>query len=684
MNLQLALLCLGCLLLLFPSRAEGPWRFANPSPHGNNIIDMAIRDGVVWQIGDRGSLHTSAGLDLWSSHETGVRLSLRGLAFFNGNACIVGESGSVLHGPTPDALTVRSLNTTNWLESVAASGDAVVAVGDNGAIYRSADGVNWVRQGSFTAWLRSVAFGGGQFLAVGEDGFAATSADGAAWTVRVTGATAHLNRAVYLQDRFWVAGDAGVVITNNFRFNFSVVNVGVTNDLFAVAGNGSDVVIAGDGILLLGKAAGGSWLSQVDSATQTLAPIWPYYSALWDGRLFLVGGRTGMKVEGFRTNSASPMLWFNEPQPTRNWLWSVTQQNGVFAASGADGAIVTSVDGIGWNRELVPTAAQAEVLLGIGGNSNALVVAGSAGTLLVSPNLSTNVVSTNGTGQLETNQISLLGVYWNAAASPTGNDLQGVAANSSTYVATGAKGTILVSSNGTNWSQRLSGVNAYLSGATAWPGGFIVCGESGTILSSTDGTLWFSRNSKVNTWIYSVRYLGGKLVAVGQGGLILTSDDGAQWTKRETGATEWINDAAFANGRWVAVAGFGWMVTSPDAVNWSASKSITARSLYGAATDGEQLVAVGLEGVILRQQLAVAATPVNFLSFETADTASLFLFGGQPGQRFALESQPELQKAWQAEGTLEFPGNATTLIHQRNATNASTERSRFFRTRLLP
>lgn len=681
MKFGIATLWMGLALATGSSQAQAPWRFANPLPHGNNIIDMALRDGQVWQIGDRGSLHTSADLDSWAPHETGVRHSLRGIAFFGANACIVGEAGLVLFGPGPDSLAARSLSTSDWLESVASSPAALVAVGDNGAIYRSTDGANWSRQGSFSNWLRSVAYGGGEFLAVGENGFAASSPDGENWTPRSIGATAHLNRAAYINDRFWVVGEDGLAFTNNFRMVFGRVQTGVTNELFAIAGNKSEILLAGDQIALLGGPDGSSWTVQVDADSPALAPLWPYYSALWDGRLFLLGGRTGMKVEGFRTNAAAPIEWFSDTQPARHWLWSLTRQGDVFAAAGAEGAILTSLDGVAWSREVVPAAAQSEILLGIGGNSSALVAAGSAGMLLVSPSVSTNLVSTNSAGQAETNRIDLLGVYWSMAGAPTANDLQGVAANDSTYVVTGAKGTILTSSNGTNWQQRLSGAGAYLSGVTAWPGGFIACGDSGTLLASTDGALWLPRNSKVNSWIYSVRYLGGRLVAVGQGGLILTSDDGVQWTQRASGTTEWINDVAYANGRWLAVAGFGWMISSTDSVNWTAFKSITARSLYSAATDGQQMVAVGLEGVILRQPLAVANTPVNFLSFETAASASLFLFGGAPGQRFVLEGQPGIHQPWQTEATLEFPGDATTLIHQRNA---SPERARFFRTRLLP
>jgi hypothetical protein len=661
--------------------AQGIWRFSNPRPHGNNITDMALSpDGTVWQVGDRGSVYTSTDLDSWRVHESGVRSSLRGVTFFQGKTFISGEAGLILSGNAPDMLSSRSLSTPDWLEGIAASTNALIAVGDNGAIYHSPSGESWTRKGSFTNWLRSVAYGAGRFLAVGEDGFAATSPDGQTWQQhQLPPPGVHLNRAAFINDRFWVVGDAGTVFTNAPNMSFNPVSTGVTNDLFTVTGNASEIVLAGDLIVLLGPT-GGSWQRQTHATNLTLAPIWPYYSALWDGRLFLLGGRTGMKVEGFRTNSSSPMRWFSEPQPTRNWLWSSTHVDEVYAAAGSDGTIVTSLDGFNWTREVVPQSALTEILLGIGGNSNALVTVGSGGVILTSPNITTNTVSTNSTGQLQTNRISYLGVFWNSANSSTRNDLQGVAANNSTFVVTGAKGTILVSGNSTNWQQRISGTSAYLSGVTAWPGGFIACGDTGTFLASTDGTLWLPRNSGTQSWIYNVRYDGGKLVAVGQGGMILTSDDGVHWTPRTSGITEWINDVTYAAGRWYAVSSGGWMTTSSNAVDWVASKSITSRSLYGVATDGGQLISVGLEGVILRSELVPSTNQIAILSHSVAASSSLFLFSGVPGQRFWLESAPQIGTVWQSESVLEFHDSTGTLIHERKNV---PERSRFFRTRLL-
>jgi hypothetical protein len=557
----------------------------------------------------------------------------------------------------------------------------VVAVGDNGAIYSSADGIAWAKRGSFTPWLRSVGYGAGLFVCVGEGGFVATSSDGVAWTKKTVSTTADLNKVAYVNDRFWIVGENGTVLTNNFRVSFLSVNLGLTNSLYAVAGNSNEVVIAGDSVVMLGDLAKGTWTEQADASSPTLAPLWPYYSALWDGRLFLLGGRAGMQVQGYRTNSTDPLSWYTDSQATRSWLWSATRATNFYAAVGADGTIVTSLDGIEWDREAVPAGVESQVLLGIAGNDQALVTVGSAGTILRSPNILTNAVSTNDDGQLVTNQVNLMGLVWEQINSPTANDLQAIAATPAQFIAGGANGTILSSGDGITWQHRSSGVSAYLSGAAAWPGGFVMTGSAGTILSSANGLLWSVKSSGTAEWVYAVRYAGAKLIAVGENGLILTSDDGSKWQARSSGTTEWINDVTFAQGHWYAVAGSGTVLSSADAVTWAPLAVPTSRSLYGVVSDGQQLITAGLEGMILRTQLVPFTTPVNFLSYGQEDGISVFLFGGQTDQRFALETKARLSEPWTLLDTLELVEDGGTLIYQRPTGNSP---ARFFRTRLLP
>src|SRR5207237_14203 len=100
------------LLLVIISATAGTWRFSNPQPHGNNILEMAIDSGgAVWQIGDRGRVYTSQDLDTWLPHESGISRSLRSIVLFQGKAFISTEEGGILSGSSPDNLTFRDLGT---------------------------------------------------------------------------------------------------------------------------------------------------------------------------------------------------------------------------------------------------------------------------------------------------------------------------------------------------------------------------------------------------------------------------------------------------------------------------------------------------------------------------------------------------------------------------------------------
>jgi hypothetical protein len=677
-----SLLFLLLVVWVAPVRGTPPsWRFANPKPHGNNIIDMALHGDIVWQAGDRGSVYTSPDLDNWFPRESGTTQSLRAITFMGTNAFISGSSGTIVSGPNPWSLNPASLGTSDWLEGIAASTNRVVAVGDNGAIYTSEDGANWSRINKFTTWLRSVAYGLGNFVCVGETGFLAVSADGENWNKKSLSTTENLNRVSFLQGIFWVVGDNGTVLTNDDSMNFQTVDVGFTNALFAVAASTNEVVVVGDSTVLLWNSTNTVWTSQADASDVTKAPLWPYYSALWDGRLFLLGGRNGMKVEGYRTNTTDPLVWYSDVQPSRNWLWNLAHVPNLYTAVGESGTIVTSADGYDWAREFVPTNYNGEIFLGVGGTTNSLVAVGTAGTILYSPNVYTNVIGTNSVGETITNRTSLLGIVWNPANNSTvAEDLQGICAAGNGFIATGSNGTILTSPDGLNWVSQISPVTTYLSSVTPFPDGYVAVGDRGTTLLSPNGLLWTEHNAGVTNWIYSVRYLNSTLLAVGEGGLIMTSTNGINWRRQTSGTTVWLNDSAFANNTWYVAANSGLVLSSTDAFRWTIVSSATSRSLNSIAADGDQLVVAGADGMILRSNFSVATTPVRFGSYSKNLSLSTFLFEGVPDQRFALEQKTNIEDPWEVFAVLELLDSSGTLLLQREEGPID---SKFFQTRLV-
>ena len=661
--------------------APPAWRWSNPRPHGNHILEMAQYGPVTWQVCDRGQVYTMDDIYGWDAHAVGTADSFRSLTMFGNEVFISGARGTIAYGTSPTNLVLLNLQTEDWLEGITASSERLVAVGDNGAIYTSADGREWQRQEGFSTWLRGVARGPTHFVAVGEDGLIIRSEDGLAWNELTSPTPLHLNRVEFIQDRFWIVGDSGVVLTNDSQFTFSTILPGITNNLYAVAGNTREVLVAGDQAAWRYDLNSGSWFPESDATNLTLAPEWPYYSALWTGTHFLLGGRSGMLVEGARQDTLSPLVWTTRSQATRNWLWAVTRGPGFYAAVGDRGTIVTSDNGGEWEREVVPPSTLDKVLLGVGSNTNVMATVGTLGTIIHSPYIVTNVVHTNDFGEVLTNQVPLMGVIWFESPSPTTNDLQGIGASENLLVAAGAMGTIVTSPNGSNWVSAPSPVNTYLSSVASWPGGFVISGDYGVILTSTDGIAWQQQNSGVTNWIYNVRYLNDRLVAVGETGLILTSTNAVDW-QRQTANTElWLNDVTYVLGQYYISANAGYLFRSPDTVFWRGITLATPRSIYGIAAGDGQAVAVGLEGVILRRQLAAVSGPVNFFEYDYTDGVNRFVFGGEPDQFFALQRTEKLDGSWQTVAELEIVKANGTLYFEWPSPEAE---SSFFRTTTLP
>lgn len=661
----------------FPLR----WHWSNPTPHGNNIIDMAYHNGVYVEVAERGQVLSSEDLALWIPRDTHVTNTLQAVGYFQDRLIVTGENGLVLYADSLDAIQSVDLGTTDWLEGVAASTNLLVAVGDNAAIYTSVDGATWQRRPQpFSTWLRSVTYGAGVFVTVGEGGFIATSADGVSWVPRTSRTTNDLNKVVWTTNAFWVAGDGGTVLLGlNNGTTWQSLSSGATNVLYTTAGYAGSTLVAGNVEVRLRSNL--VWSDQLDpSQSPSPAPRWTYFSSLWDGSAYLLGGRSGMLVQGVQTNATA--AWQTPTSPIRNWLWDVTRTPGLYVAVGDHANIMTSDNGLDWELELVPDAVTNSIFLGVGGTTNLLVAAGSSGSLVYSPNAQRTVVTTNADGSTTTNTGSAFGVVWYAVTpNPAPNDdLQGVGTLGNLIVVTGGSGAILTSADGTNWTRRTALTTNFLSSVTDFPGGLVAVGDRGTILLSPDGASWTAHPFGTTNWVYRVRYLGGQLIAVGQNGLILVGTDGVSWTPQASGTSRWLNDVAYLDNTYFVVGNQGTVLTSPNAAAWTNLGTITEKSLYGLAVNGGQLIAVGTEGTILRSQIIPQLTPVNILKFSRTSGQNLFLFSGQADQRFTLDASTTLTN-WITGPLLEFYDSSGTLLYLPDTNAAPME---FYRTTLTP
>jgi hypothetical protein len=138
--------------------------------------------------------------------------------YSNGLYVAVGQEGTVVTSSDGINWTVQDSGQLNNLLSVTYGSAGFLAVGPNGTVLTSPDGVNWTQQNPGTsASFESATFGNGYYLITGANAVVMTSPDGVNWTSRNIGATGGqtLYGSAFLNDRFDVVGSSGTVIESD-------------------------------------------------------------------------------------------------------------------------------------------------------------------------------------------------------------------------------------------------------------------------------------------------------------------------------------------------------------------------------------------------------------------------------------------------------------------------------------
>jgi hypothetical protein len=209
-----------------------------------------------------------------------------------------------------------------------------VAVGSQGVVITSPDGINWTERTSPALGLSGVTHGNNIFVAVGTLSTIITSPDGRSWTKR----------------------DSGVPIPQGKFVTFEKIAYG--NNTFVLVGNICDLNRC-EGIILT-SPDGINWTTEGQG-----------YRELWG----ITYGNGIFVAVGRHTIITSPdgIQWTEESSESTGHMWGVAYANGTFVAVGEGGIILTSTDGITWENINSETTA---FLIGIAYGNNTFVAAG--------------------------------------------------------------------------------------------------------------------------------------------------------------------------------------------------------------------------------------------------------------------------------------------------------------------
>ncbi|NVO06380.1 MAG: hypothetical protein HXX19_10825, partial [Rhodoferax sp.] len=217
-----------------------------------------------------------------------------------------------------------------------------VAVGANGAVnnvYRSTDLATWTgATTSITTGLNALASNGGTLVAVGDGGKIYYSADAINWTpVAATGTTANLYGVAYSSTFGWVAvGQGGVLITSPDLVTWTVrtSNAGA-NDLHGIAISSGNIFVAvGNNATLVKSTDGINW------AVQTLTGTANLYAVNTDSVQFLTVGQGGVAL-----TSADGIAWTTVASTgTSNDLLSLYGSTTKYMVVGKSGTTASSIN----------------------------------------------------------------------------------------------------------------------------------------------------------------------------------------------------------------------------------------------------------------------------------------------------------------------------------------------------
>ena len=590
--------------------------------------------------------------------------TLNGIVYGNGRYVAVGINGVIVSSGDGVSWTDRKSGTGNTLNCVTFGNGLFVAAGNNGTVLSSPDGSLWTQRSSGTpANLSGAAFGGGELVLVGDAGTILTSVNGADWSASLSGTTSGLNAVAYGNGSFVVGAKGGLYLVSGDTQIWKKVAGQAPNDIIALAyGNGRFVSLV-DNCFVAISLDGGVWSSPVQIGYDSQSKI-----AFGNGVFVSVSGKNGTTE-----TSNDGVSWIGNS--TKSPLNGICYGNNEFIAVGMLGRVFASDYGTTWgertatvpNRWADITYANGRfVAVGITYDSvwndlrQAYVALSSDGTTWTK-SLASSIGSIGihgfaavayGKGRYVAvgnwNATSTDGVSWPSIYSmlapyetPTG-----ITFGNGIFVAVGNMGSIATSTDGLTWTLSKTGTSfgQGLRKVAYSNGVFVAVGANAYTVSSSDGVLWTPRYPGPFSDLSALVGAQGQFVAAGMAsdGTVksATSADGVTWSGGGVTGTSAVHALAFGYNTYLAMGEAGEFSSSVDGVTWTKRTPVAGGGLYGAAFGNGTFVQVGYNGEILQSDSLAATIAGTPDTSVTAGEAYSFTPAASAATGFSIANLP--------------------------------------------
>ncbi len=368
---------------------------------GKTLNGIASGAGRYILVGAKGKIIASAGnLQSWSAVISPTADRLDDVIFANNLFVAVGENGTILTSSDGLGWTNQTRGANHDLDGLAVANGLAVAVGKGGAILTSTDGAAWsYRQAPGGASLHGVAYGNSQWVAVGDSTNIFTSVNGLNWTAHWPGFSFSYLKSVLYANNLWVAvGTNGQIITSPDALSWTTQYSPVAYDLNEVTYGKGLFVVVGDN----------NFQPNATILTSSDGVAWDYHgygsgknarAIAFANDQFVLGLNDGVILYG-STPALPYAAWqYGGTGISQNGanLRGVTWGNSLWVAVGNDGRILTSTNAATWRQRLAPTY---ENLHAVRLLNNTFIAIGNAGTILQSAPLVPQVSLLREDGQL--------------------------------------------------------------------------------------------------------------------------------------------------------------------------------------------------------------------------------------------------------------------------------------------
>ena len=246
-----------------------------------NFRDIARGGGLYVAVGNGGLLFTSPDGTAWTARASGTSNNLRGATFFKDRFVVVGANDDPTAGilTSTDGATWSRLLAPASLFGVAHNDERLVAVGNNGEVVTSLDGLSWSNIFNFSnpnpvgsIDLNAVTWGGGRFVAVGRAGAVLVSSNGLNWA-SASFASRNLHGVAYGNGVYVAVARHGELAFSTNVTNWRTLALDTTDDISDVAFGGGQFIAVGQDGLMFTSTNGLDWLRRITPSEHDLRAV---------------------------------------------------------------------------------------------------------------------------------------------------------------------------------------------------------------------------------------------------------------------------------------------------------------------------------------------------------------------------------------------------------------------------